>query len=192
MTYMELTHIGGHPLIDFINTEMTPNGKKVDLLTDNDALIYWLQDIGMISADELQYSWAEDKTLLSKARNFRQQMRTIVAAIVKEEPIAPDLVDNINEALQHWHGRLQLQQDEQAFRQEVAFAIENSAQLLAVIADTAVNFLTTIDLRYIKQCSNHECIRYFIDTSKNHSRRWCSMDGCGNRMKARAHYARQK
>jgi predicted RNA-binding Zn ribbon-like protein len=32
----------------------------------------------------------------------------------------------------------------------------------------------------------------FVDTSKNHSRRWCDMKVCGNRVKARKFYRRQK
>lgn len=194
MTEQQLTHIGGHPLIDFINTEMTPNGKKVDLLKNNEDIVFWLTDIGILTQGALQFDWAEDEALLNQVRTFRNKMRAMVANIVNEEPIAPKYIDIINKALIHWLGKPRLAQgdNEQAFEQQVDFAIETSAQLVAVIADTAVNFLTTTDLRYVKQCGNGECIRYFIDTSKNHSRRWCSMEGCGNRMKARAHYARQK
>ena len=32
----------------------------------------------------------------------------------------------------------------------------------------------------------------FIDNTRNHSRRWCSMESCGNRAKAGRHYARQR
>jgi predicted RNA-binding Zn ribbon-like protein len=32
----------------------------------------------------------------------------------------------------------------------------------------------------------------FYDASKNHSRRWCSMNACGNRMKAALHYRRSR
>jgi predicted RNA-binding Zn ribbon-like protein len=35
------------------------------------------------------------------------------------------------------------------------------------------------------------CGWLFLDTSKNHSRRWCSMDACGNQAKARRHYRRR-
>ncbi|WP_443691321.1 CGNR zinc finger domain-containing protein [Pseudomonas sp.] len=38
----------------------------------------------------------------------------------------------------------------------------------------------------IKQCEG--CTWLFIDTSKNHRRRWCSMATCGNRAKAQRHY----
>ncbi len=44
----------------------------------------------------------------------------------------------------------------------------------------------------IRACGNPECILHFYDVSKNGTRRWCSMAGCGNRAKAQRHYARQK
>jgi predicted RNA-binding Zn ribbon-like protein len=36
----------------------------------------------------------------------------------------------------------------------------------------------------IRGCANPECVLWFYDVSKNGRRRWCSMEGCGNRAKA--------
>ncbi|MBM9506589.1 CGNR zinc finger domain-containing protein [Actinacidiphila acididurans] len=44
----------------------------------------------------------------------------------------------------------------------------------------------------LRPCGNDECTRFFLDRSKNNSARWCSMAGCGNRLKARRHYERHK
>ncbi|WP_101848290.1 CGNR zinc finger domain-containing protein [Zhihengliuella sp. ISTPL4] len=40
----------------------------------------------------------------------------------------------------------------------------------------------------IRPCANPECVLWFYDTSKSGQRRWCSMQGCGNRMKAARFY----
>ena len=192
MTNQQHTHIGGHPLIDFINTEMTPNGRKVDLLVTNEDVIFWLTDIGFFPREAVQFNWQEEKTLLHQVHTFRQKMRTMIVSIADEKPIPSNVIKIINEALTEWQGQPRLGQDEGRFVRELDFSIENSGQLVALIADTAVDLLTTANLNYVKKCGNDECTRYFLDTSKNHSRRWCSMEGCGNRMKARAHYARQK
>ena len=42
----------------------------------------------------------------------------------------------------------------------------------------------------LRPCANPECNKFLIDHSKPNSARWCSMAECGNRMKARRHYAR--
>jgi predicted RNA-binding Zn ribbon-like protein len=43
----------------------------------------------------------------------------------------------------------------------------------------------------LRACGNPECNKFLIDHSKPNTARWCSMAECGNRMKARRHYARQ-
>jgi predicted RNA-binding Zn ribbon-like protein len=44
----------------------------------------------------------------------------------------------------------------------------------------------------VRECSGDTCGWLFVDTSRNHSRRWCDMEDCGNRAKARRHYLRRK
>ncbi|WP_181789958.1 CGNR zinc finger domain-containing protein [Streptomyces phytophilus] len=50
---------------------------------------------------------------------------------------------------------------------------------------------TTGDAARLKRCAEHTCHEVFWDTSKNRSKRWCSMQGCGNRAKARTYAARR-
>lgn len=42
----------------------------------------------------------------------------------------------------------------------------------------------------LRACANQECRLFLIDRSRAGTARWCSMSGCGNRMKARRHYRR--
>ncbi len=44
----------------------------------------------------------------------------------------------------------------------------------------------------IKACADAACGALFYDASRNRSRRWCVMEDCGNRAKARRHYTRHK
>ena len=66
------------------------------------------------------------------------------------------------------------------------------AQAVTLLAEAAARLLTEKDLDLVRRCENPACVLHFYDTSKNHRRRWCSMDLCGNRMKVAAHYRRQK
>lgn len=43
----------------------------------------------------------------------------------------------------------------------------------------------------LRPCANPQCTKFLIDHSKPNTARWCSMATCGNRMKARRHYARR-
>jgi predicted RNA-binding Zn ribbon-like protein len=61
------------------------------------------------------------------------------------------------------------------------------------VSRSAADLLTTDDdLRRVRECGGAECRWLFMDTSKNRTRQWCSMRSCGNREKARRHYARSR
>ena len=60
------------------------------------------------------------------------------------------------------------------------------------MAGSAVAVLTEEDLGRVRECPGAgDCGWLFYDTSKNGTRRWCSMEGCGSRVKMRRHYARK-
>jgi predicted RNA-binding Zn ribbon-like protein len=58
-------------------------------------------------------------------------------------------------------------------------------------ADDLLDIITNRPGR-IRQCAHPRCVLWFLDTSRNGSRRWCSMAGCGNRAKAQQHYRRHR
>lgn len=64
--------------------------------------------------------------------------------------------------------------------------------LLHPIVQSTLNLLTSEKLNLIKQCADPMCGWFFIDSSKNRSRRWCSMKDCGNRTKARRFYYKKR
>jgi predicted RNA-binding Zn ribbon-like protein len=63
---------------------------------------------------------------------------------------------------------------------------------LAVQAVLAGGSLVSQGRRRLRPCANDECRLFLIDRSPANSARWCSMAVCGNRMKARRHYRRQR
>jgi predicted RNA-binding Zn ribbon-like protein len=68
----------------------------------------------------------------------------------------------------------------------------SGGDLLAPVLWSAGDLLLEAGHRLIRQCANEKCLWLFIDESKNATRRWCDMSSCGNRAKARRHYAKVK
>jgi predicted RNA-binding Zn ribbon-like protein len=70
--------------------------------------------------------------------------------------------------------------------------VDDPAWQPAVMA--AVNLLDLLDQApdRIRQCQHPACVLWFYDTTRNETRRWCSMATCGNRAKAHRHYDRVK
>jgi len=70
--------------------------------------------------------------------------------------------------------------------------MERQAEIpLWMLAQAASDLLVSIDAELIKDCGDSTCRWLFLDVSKNHTRRWCDMKTCGNRMKARRFQARR-
>jgi len=63
-------------------------------------------------------------------------------------------------------------------------------QPLGRIVLEAVELVTSGRLRAVSHCGNTRCGWFFLDESRNRSRRWCDMAACGNNAKVRAHRAR--
>jgi predicted RNA-binding Zn ribbon-like protein len=60
------------------------------------------------------------------------------------------------------------------------------------LALSAADLMTSDAADRVRACGNSECRWLFLDTSKNHTRRWCDMKLCGNRIKARRFKAQRK
>ncbi len=69
---------------------------------------------------------------------------------------------------------------------------QDPALPLWALAMSAADLMTSEAVDRVRACQNDECRWLFLDTSKNHTRRWCDMKLCGNRMKARRFKAQRK
>ncbi|WP_232333703.1 CGNR zinc finger domain-containing protein [Agromyces laixinhei] len=70
-------------------------------------------------------------------------------------------------------------------------SVQTVAQALSTIARDAVDLFAPVNALRIRCCSGADCAVVYLDTSRAASRRWCSMQRCGNRAKVRAHRARK-
>ena len=64
--------------------------------------------------------------------------------------------------------------------------------LLLPVADAIGDLVCEKDFTLVRKCEGPGCTLWFLDVSKGHARRWCSMGVCGNRVKAAAHRARAR
>jgi predicted RNA-binding Zn ribbon-like protein len=63
-------------------------------------------------------------------------------------------------------------------------------QLLQPLTEAIADLVCNEDFRLIRACEGKACVLLFLDKTKSHARRWCSMALCGNRAKAATHRAR--
>jgi predicted RNA-binding Zn ribbon-like protein len=78
------------------------------------------------------------------------------------------------------------------FAVERRLRLEEPEDLLVPIAEAAADLLCHADPGRVLRRAHPECVLYFLDGTKNGTRRWCDMRTCGNRMNAAVYYRRQR
>jgi predicted RNA-binding Zn ribbon-like protein len=199
----ELT--AGNISLDFINTlDDRPSGNLKELLNDYCSLARFSQETGILTPQQLEDSCErarlapdEAEAALRRARDLREALHDIFSAVMNKQAAPQSAVDTLNVNLHDaaLHSRLvQAEADKPGGRLVWRFddpAISFNA-LLWPIARAAADLLASDRLALVRACDSPTCQWLFLDTSKNHHRRWCSMKLCGNRTKVRRFYARQK
>src|SRR5262249_16024332 len=69
---------------------------------------------------------------------------------------------------------------------------QSPESLLLPLAPSLADLVRTQDLTHVKACEGPPCTLLFVDRTRHHTRRWCSMAICGNRATQAAHRNRLK
>jgi predicted RNA-binding Zn ribbon-like protein len=186
---------GGHLALDFVNTvgglRVQPPSPAEELLDDYVDLTIWWARVGVISerqAASLRAAAKRDSRGAQRALQSAKELRDelvypIFRAIADGEEPPRELLDRLRD--QECRGL----RDAQLGRGWSWPPPKELIDPLRPIVHAAVELLTGGPLDRIKTCGN--CRWLFIDQSRNHSRRWCSMDDCGSRSKMRSYRARR-
>ncbi|MGW5345719.1 CGNR zinc finger domain-containing protein [Streptomyces sp. HUAS TT3] len=174
----------GEPIaLDLLNTRWMREGRLTDLfagafgLTRMEGLALWLRSVG------LEHRFRADAPTLIHLLTAREALARAVADPADDG--ARTLVDAVLE-----HGRIRATLTAEGPGERAEFedpswgpawtAARNYLELLGASPDR------------IRKCASETCVLHFHDTSRNGTRRWCSMAVCGNRAKASRHYARTR
>jgi predicted RNA-binding Zn ribbon-like protein len=117
--------------------------------------------------------------------------RIFSAAAAGAAPAADDLA-LLNRGLVRAPARARLRRAEGGYRWQLDKLRPAAPALLASVLWSAGDLLAAARLARVRRCANDQCQWLFLDDSKSGTRRWCSMQSCGNRAKARRHYLRHK
>jgi len=192
--------IGGNVCLDFVNTlDNRPSAQPKELLKNYYELARFGEDTGILTPAQLDlfYDRAhlapdETKEAMRRAINLRESLHAIFMAVLNKQKAPQLAMDRLNANLHNvaMHSRLVQAEGRLVWRfDDMASAYD---AMLWPIARAAADLLASSDVAHVRACSSPTCQWLFLDTSKNHHRRWCSMKQCGNRAKARKFYAKKK
>jgi predicted RNA-binding Zn ribbon-like protein len=201
--------VGDHLALDFLNTRSTPSGIWIEWLGDGADLLDWLERAGAIEpavAARLRSPGDALRGLdgvAEQARSLREWLRAFVQRHAGSE-LSADVVAELaplNDLLARddSYSRVEAGGDDapnrgghrqHPLRQQRVRRWTTPEQLLQPIAEAIGDLVCHADFRLIRACEGSACTLMFLDRTKAHARRWCSMAICGNRAKAAAHRAR--
>jgi predicted RNA-binding Zn ribbon-like protein len=191
---------GGLLCLDFANTvddrtEVQPQ----ELLNSYNDLVLWSQQAHVLTEQEAQRLLekaarrpSEASRVLQQAVAIREAIFRIFKAVAEDaSPEDEDLV-SLSAAVADAQNHARIIQEDSEFTWGWASKAGDLDCMLWLVVRSAADFLTSDDLDTVRVCASDSCNWLFLDTSKNHSRRWCNMKSCGNREKARRFYSRKK
>ena len=201
---------GGHLALDFANTvgglRDQPPSPDDELFDNYEDLVVWCARVGVISeAEGLKLGRAATRDEQGARRALRRALalRDLLYATFRPfadgaEPPA-ELLERVRDADRQALGTARLASDREDGRGGAGSASamrrtwpppRDLDDPLRPITHAAVELLTSGPLDHLKICGN--CRWLFLDQSRNHSRRWCSMNECGTQMKQRRFVERRR
>jgi predicted RNA-binding Zn ribbon-like protein len=189
-------HVGGHVVIDFINTlGGRPDDPDDEYLHTYGDLVVWVERAGLLSTPSAVRLHATAERAPEAARQVLDQ--------------ALELRRGLDVMLRPATSRDEVGSDRSARTIHAAYLAAIAPAVLDVTADglrwtwpddpadlqrpvwpvatAAVDLLQAGPLHLLGQCQH--CRWLFLDTSRQHNRRWCSMDACGAIVKMRRYRA---
>jgi predicted RNA-binding Zn ribbon-like protein len=187
--------VADHLALDFVNSRAAPLGPWSEWLADGADLLDWLVRSGAVDqgvAARFGGDTAAVDAVAAEARELRQWLRDLVERHAGAPLEVPDAVmlEPVNRLLAQDDSYPRLVTGENGLRLERQRRWTSPRQLLLPIGETIADLLVHADFRLIRTCEGSGCTLMFLDRTKAHGRRWCSMAVCGNRAKAAAHRAR--
>lgn len=185
--------MGGAPCLDFVNTVgYRGRGEGAEeRLADYPALVAWAQRAGILGAAEAAEAMAAAEARPAEAAAVVAEARALREAIARlflGRPRADDL-SIVN-------GFLAQAPRASLVRQGSGFGWRSGGDALRAplwpVLWNAADLMVRPERAQVRCCADPECRWMFLDTARNRPRLWCSMEDCGNRAKARRHYARTR
>jgi predicted RNA-binding Zn ribbon-like protein len=186
--------VGNQISLDFLNTRPVQNEEALELFPDFDAVLRWFRAAGLLTVratNKLHHDWSKSDRAVHSLANlieFRERLRDAVTTWELHGKAPESMVAELNQLLNQHPMRTKLNAG--GTSTELWFQAREPEDLFAPLAQSAAELFSSADHSRVRKCG--QCVLHFLDTSKKGTRRWCSMQLCGNRLKVAAYAKRQR
>jgi predicted RNA-binding Zn ribbon-like protein len=188
--------VANRPVLDFLNTKPVLAQGPTEFLPDFHALERWLIASGIAGSIKLRSilrSWRhspEAEDFLNELIAFRERLRVTVLRIESGSTASDEFIKEVNARLLQHPPNTSLRRRDGRIVRETLFDPQKPVDLWEPIIDGVADLLNETENSRIRKCES--CVVHFFDTSKKGSRRWCSMNICGNKLKVAAYQRRKR
>jgi len=191
--------------LNFLNTIKSGDGGLIELLTNGDALLRWMVEALVLSEEESAAIRASIKDedfdqIALDAKWLREWFRAFATKHMGQ-PVCADALAALaplNEILHNARASVAINlrpaPGSECARLEVRRHRDwaDPRSVLCVLVEEVAVAICETDFSLIKKCAGPGCGMVFLDCSRTHKRRWCTMSNCGNKAKQAAHRERAK
>lgn len=186
--------------LEFANTaNWHASDQPVEELNSYADLVAWARRVGLLAEAEARIQLeqaarrpAEAAARLERVIELREAIYHIFSAVAGDRPVETADISLLNQWFMHAQERLRVVATDDGFTWQWGDQGTPLGQMLGPVIQSAAELLVSPDLARVKECADDRgCGWLFVDTSRNQSRRWCSMESCGNRAKVRRHRRKQ-
>ncbi|MDA0563257.1 CGNR zinc finger domain-containing protein [Streptomonospora sp. S1-112] len=125
---------------------------------------------------------------LREVKRLRDTLHPLARDLAADLPARPEHLRALNDAA----GAAPRPRIDPATRARAWELPISGTQVLGALARDAIDVVASARAERVRECAASDCRLLFLDTSRPGSRRWCSMERCGNRHKVAAHRARTR
>ncbi|MBL4739894.1 MAG: CGNR zinc finger domain-containing protein [Sneathiella sp.] len=189
--------VGGRTAVDFANSSRR-FGKEGEGLEKLEELLSFLKSMGHLHEEEASsyhmYLFQNPDRCVETMNLLREMRARFIASLDQAAsgwPMDPSFVSDLNDHLEGFRTYLKIVPVDDGVELKTEAAEQGPEQLLYPILKDIAEFLVSDQVTKIRQCASDNCDLYFVNSSRNGRRRWCSMSTCGNRAKVNAYLKRQ-
>ena len=188
--------VGNQLALDFLNTRIVNAEGPVELLPDTASLGRWLVASGILATAEQKLAaanWQHSTAaqhFLQELRTFRESLRSAVLRFQDGKKMEAAFLQELNQKLRDYPQRYVLLSGRNPNELRPYLEGSSPSELWRVFADSAAHLFSDLPVKRVRKCER--CVVNFYDTSKKGSRRWCSMQICGNREKVANYRQKQR
>jgi predicted RNA-binding Zn ribbon-like protein len=194
------TFTAGRLCLDFANTvRARPLSDRIESINTYEDLLSWARAAAILTLEEVaglrrdaERTPRAAAQALARALSVREAVYGVVSSHAAALPVPEGNLRTLNIAIGRAMSQSGLVMSGGGFEWGWPGVTPDLDRVSWLVARSAAELLTSPYLTVVRECEGYDCGWLFIDTTKNHNRRWCDMSTCGNRAKGRRHYARRR